>query len=122
MVRQGSSVGAWNTIPTSGRGFVTSRPAIRTAPPVFGLSPARIFSKVVLPHPDGPTTEMNSPRRTVRLMSLNARVGADFRGRYSLSSPSISIQESSDTDAGACVCARRAVALMAIEIPSAVRC
>ena len=50
----------------------TSLPPIRRMPLVMSSSPATIRSAVVLPHPDGPTSTMNSPSATSRLMSLTA--------------------------------------------------
>src|SRR5688572_4565174 len=41
-------------------------------PRVSGSRPARQFSAVDLPQPDGPSRAMNSPRRTVRSRSVNA--------------------------------------------------
>jgi hypothetical protein len=43
-----------------GRSF-TTRPPIFTAPLVIGSKPATIRSADVFPHPDGPTSTMNSP-------------------------------------------------------------
>ena len=40
---------------------MTSSPPTRTVPEVGSLKPAIIRSVVVLPHPDGPSREKNSP-------------------------------------------------------------
>src|SRR5215217_612999 len=45
---------------------VTSRSAILMLPPVGPSNPATMRSTVVLPHPDGPSSETNSPRTTER--------------------------------------------------------
>jgi hypothetical protein len=39
---------------------------------VTGTRPAIALSKVDLPHPDGPSSDTNSPRRTVRLRLFTA--------------------------------------------------
>jgi hypothetical protein len=41
-------------------------------PPVISSSPATDRSAVDFPHPDGPTSTMNSPSRTSRLRSSSA--------------------------------------------------
>ena len=48
-------------------------------PPVAGSSPARQFSVVDLPHPDGPSNAMNSPRRTVSDTSCRALTVPNWR-------------------------------------------
>src|SRR5690349_21669543 len=45
---------------------------MRTSPDVAGSSPATMRRNVVLPQPLGPTSEMNSPGATVRLIARNA--------------------------------------------------
>src|SRR6266542_2327314 len=45
---------------------VTSAPPIEIRPAVASSSPAIIRSRVVFPHPDGPTKTMNSPSSTPR--------------------------------------------------------
>ena len=45
------------------------------------------LSRVLLPEPEGPMTEMNSPGSTVRLMLLRARVSI-LSVRYTFSMPS----------------------------------
>src|SRR5690554_1165453 len=92
IVFHGRSVADWNTIPMSFEGPFRTRPARVTVPCVTVFSPARIFSSVVLPHPDGPTMEISSPCRTVRLMSSRAETGLLFLGLYSLYRPSTAIQ------------------------------
>src|SRR5215203_1697128 len=47
-------------------------PSIRISPCVRGIRPARQFSAVDFPQPDGPSSAMNSPARIVRLRSTNA--------------------------------------------------
>ena len=43
-----------------------SRPSIRTVPSVGESSAPMMFSSVVLPLPEGPSTTVNSPGSTVR--------------------------------------------------------
>ncbi len=62
MVRQGSSVGAWNAMPAIFTGCVTASPATRTVPLNGNCRPVASFISVDLPQPDGPTTAANSPR------------------------------------------------------------
>src|SRR6185295_5893377 len=71
-VRQGNSTGDWNTTPMSLRGPAIGVPLSNACPPLACISPARIFSSVDLPHPDGPTIDMNSPSATVQSMSSSA--------------------------------------------------
>src|SRR5262245_21196360 len=47
--------------------------AEKISPQSAETSPVTSFIKDDLPHPDGPTTAANSPRRTVRLVSFKAR-------------------------------------------------
>ncbi len=56
----------------SGGSVSMRRSSSQMPPPVAGSSPARQFSVVDLPQPDGPSKAMNSPRRTVRDTSLSA--------------------------------------------------
>lgn len=60
---------SWNTTAMSCGGAVTSRPFTVTAPRVGANSPARHFSSVVLPAPEGPTMQVKSPGRTSKLRS-----------------------------------------------------
>ena len=50
----------------------TSAPSSRTAPPVGCSKPAMMRSVVVFPHPDGPSSEKNSPRPIRRVRSSTA--------------------------------------------------
>src|SRR5215831_12644514 len=68
-VRHGSRLSLWNTKPRSPAGAPTVRPSSSTAPDVAGSSPATMRSKVVLPQPLGPTSEMNAPRSIATLIS-----------------------------------------------------
>src|SRR5215831_6763881 len=54
-----------------GRSF-TTRPPIEMVPEVTSSSPAIDRSAVDFPHPDGPTSTMNSPSFTARLRSSSA--------------------------------------------------
>lgn len=58
----------------SGGSFVTSCPAISIVPLVGDSSPAMQRSSVVLPQPDGPSSETNSPDRIERSMPLSTFV------------------------------------------------
>src|SRR5260364_421857 len=49
-----------------------SRPQIRTLPPSARVKPARMWIKVVLPAPFGPSSPKNSPSSMVRLMLFSA--------------------------------------------------
>ena len=44
--------------------WLTSRPSMERVPEEIDSRPAIIRSVVVLPHPDGPSSTMNSPWRT----------------------------------------------------------
>src|SRR3954452_22153490 len=57
----------------AGGSFVTSRPPMTIRPPVIVSRPPIERRSVVFPHPDGPTSTMNSPSPIVRLTSLTAR-------------------------------------------------
>src|SRR6185295_11986976 len=71
-VRHGRRLSLWNTKPRSLPGARTTRPSSSTSPVLAVSSPATMRRNVVLPQPEGPTTEMNSPRSTARLMSESA--------------------------------------------------
>jgi len=51
-------------------------PSISNSPALMSSSPAMQRSKVLLPHPDGPTKTTNSPSRTSRSMPCNTGVPA----------------------------------------------
>ena len=75
----GNSAYDWNTIPTLRRFaglFVMSFPAIVIVPAVGRSKPAIIRSVVVLPQPDGPRNDTNSPFSAARLKSSTAACGA----------------------------------------------
>src|SRR2546426_801856 len=61
-------------MPTSRRGDSTRVPSITTAPLVGRSSPATIMSRVLLPHPDGPRSETNSPARAAKLTEATASI------------------------------------------------
>ncbi len=50
-----------------------AREPIVTSPASCGCRPARIFSSVVLPQPDGPTSATSSPASTSNVASEMAR-------------------------------------------------
>src|SRR6478735_8303286 len=83
-VRHGSSEASWNTTARSGPGFVTSLPSTRMRPEVAAISPSTTDRNVVLPQPEGPTTETNSPSMTVRFTPPSASSRVLVRGwKYS---------------------------------------
>src|SRR5262245_59408804 len=91
-VRHGLMANYRKTTPRSGPGPVTSRPSSSTVPRVFGRSPARMFRRVVLPHPLGPTTVKNSPSSTSRSTPSSATTRSLVNGlTYSCPSPRIVI-------------------------------
>jgi len=47
-------------------------PSSRISPPVSGMNPAIMLRMVVLPQPDGPTTDTNSPSFTSNETSCTA--------------------------------------------------
>lgn len=63
---------SWNTTPTPSGTPSTARPSNSTVPLVGAASPARTSSRVDFPHPEGPITEKNSPRRKSRSIGPNA--------------------------------------------------
>ena len=66
----------WNTVLTLrlyGGTFDTSTPSSMTWPLVGCSKPAIIFSSVVLPQPDGPRSEKNSPRPIVKSARSTAK-------------------------------------------------
>jgi hypothetical protein len=73
VVRHGSSVGAWNAMPTILSGPATSRPSMTTVPRVGRLSPGGELHEVDLPQPEGPTIAMNSPSPVDSVMSSTAK-------------------------------------------------
>jgi hypothetical protein len=60
-VRHGSRPKFWNTMHASLRGPVTRVPAMVMRPSSGAINPAVSRSKVVLPHPLGPKSVINSP-------------------------------------------------------------
>src|SRR5215831_14234665 len=70
-------------MPTSVIGRVTGALPTTMSPVVRASSPATMSIRVLLPQPEAPTTEMNSPGGIETLTSLSARNGR------SLSSPKI---------------------------------
>ena len=57
---------------SSGGSDVTSFPSIVTLPPSGRSIPARMRSRVDLPHPEGPSREKHSPEAISRSMPFNA--------------------------------------------------
>ena len=60
-VFHGNKAKVWNTTPLSGPGPLMGLSSIVIDPPEIGRKPAIILSNVVLPQPEGPTIEINSP-------------------------------------------------------------
>src|SRR5215831_1091572 len=89
----GNSAYDWNTMLTSrlcGGVLVTSLPCRRTVPVVGSSNPAIIRIVVVLPQPDGPSREKNSPSWMATSMPLTA-VTTSPCDRNSLTTPRSSI-------------------------------
>ncbi|MNC95879.1 hypothetical protein D3C83_130990 [compost metagenome] len=59
-------------MPRSGPGPSTFLPSSVTVPELRDSSPARMRISVDLPQPDGPITQTNSRRCTLKLISFNA--------------------------------------------------
>src|SRR5215470_3638102 len=57
---------------------LTTLPPIRRSPLVCFSSPQMMRRNVVLPQPDGPSSTMNSPSGTARLMPLTAGTSPNF--------------------------------------------
>ena len=74
VVRQGSSVGAWNAMPAILSVRVTRTPSTSTSPRVGAFNPVASFMNVLLPQPEGPTIATNSPAaiESVRSSTANA--------------------------------------------------
>ena len=72
----GNSARLWNTM-LQGRRFAgtprTERPRMRISPALGSSKPAIMRTSVVLPQPDGPRIEKNSPGLTTKLTSSTAR-------------------------------------------------
>ena len=60
-VRQGSSPNSWNTIARSVPGPLMRLPFSVSSPELGLIKPSRTLRNVLLPQPDGPTTDRNSP-------------------------------------------------------------
>ena len=91
----GNSAYCWNTVLTLrwwGATLDTSTPSSITLPLVGCSKPAIIFSRVVLPQPDGPRSEKNSPRAIAK----SARSTA-MKSPNSLRTPSSTITSSFKT-------------------------
>src|SRR5262245_35025795 len=77
----GKSAYDWKTMPTLrwfGGTHVMSRPSIVISPAVGFSKPAIIRSVVVLPQPEGPRNDTNSPFSTARLKSMTAAVSPKY--------------------------------------------
>src|SRR5437870_5933919 len=77
-VYQGNNAYSWNTTARSHPGAVITLPPTLSSPRVGCSNPARRLSKVVFPHPLGPTIEKNSFFSTWKFTSSRARSGSPF--------------------------------------------
>jgi hypothetical protein len=79
-VRHGSRPACWKAMPYSwsSRACRAVLPKTLTVPAVGASRSAMSRRSVLLPHPDGPMSETNSPGATVTLTSLRAAMGAPF--------------------------------------------
>ena len=71
----GYSAYDWKTIATSRRSgvmWVTSTSSKKMRPDVASSMPASSFSRVLLPEPDGPSTQVNRPSLNVTVVSASA--------------------------------------------------
>ena len=73
---------------------VTSSPSSRIRPEEGSSSPAIILSVVVLPQPEGPSRQKNSPSPTVKLESLTATKSPKALCRFSIRISAISDPQS----------------------------
>src|SRR5581483_3966459 len=81
----GKSEYAWKTIPMSrlfGDTCVTSRPSTTTRPSSGRSKPATMRSAVVLPQPDGPSSERNSPSPSLISIPSSAFTVPKSRWRF----------------------------------------
>ncbi len=76
---------------------VTLPPCRNTAPRVGSSKPAIIRMVVVLPHPDGPSMEKNSPSAMARSTPLTAATTSPWAW-YSLTTPTSSMAGASTSD------------------------
>ena len=79
----GNSAYCWKTVLTSrlyGGVPTASTPPIRISPSSGCSKPAIIRSDVVLPQPDGPSSERNSPLRTWKVDAVDRRQRAEALG------------------------------------------
>src|SRR5256712_14055921 len=77
-VYQGNNAYSWNSTARYHPGAVSASPATLSSPRVGCSNPARRLSKVVFPHPLGPTIEKNSFFSTWKFTSSRARSGPPF--------------------------------------------
>src|SRR5262249_47173715 len=84
--RHGSSEASWNTTARSGPGFVTSRPSTRMRPALAAIKPSTTERNVVLPQPDGPTIDTNSPSMIFKSTPSSATSRALVRRGWTSSS------------------------------------
>src|SRR5215471_8918274 len=87
-LRHSSSTASWNTIPTSRGGRVSAAPSRSRRPRDGRMSTPINLSSVDLPHPEGPTSVMNSFCRIVRLTCASAVIRPPF-DTYVFSRPSM---------------------------------
>ena len=74
-------------MPTSVCGRVTGRPATRISPAEGASRPAIMSSSVLLPQPDGPRTDRNSPSPTSSETPSSAWTGSPAAVEYVFDTP-----------------------------------
>ena len=80
-VSHGKTPYSWKITPRSGPGPSTGSWSSRTWPRVGLTKPPTMLSSVVLPQPDGPMIETNSPWRTSRSTPSTTRIGPAAVGK-----------------------------------------
>jgi hypothetical protein len=73
-------------MPSSVCGRLTARPSTAITPDVGRMRPAMSMASVVLPQPEGPTIERNSPPRTSNEMPSRARTSPSGVGKMRVTS------------------------------------
>src|SRR5262249_35501405 len=99
-VRQGSSAWLWKITARSRLGPSIACSSTMTTPSDGWSRPARMLSKGVLPQPEGPITQGNSPRRMASHRSANTVVSPPSVAKLR-ATPSIEMNLSADTAATA---------------------
>src|SRR5262249_770025 len=87
-----NSAYSWNTTPRSGPGLRTGAPRKRTSPSEGRMKPASRCSSVVLPQPEGPIRQTNSPSAMRSETCHSAQFGSPSRVANIWDTRSISIR------------------------------